>query len=108
MADVICPNCNERFHSTTDRYNPDLPPNGSMFRLKQQYVENGWSSFIEDESTIQDNLICPECGGSYREGNPARVRIDAEQYADEMGRKEWAGNEYTAVEPKKPGRPRKN
>lgn len=107
MADVICISCAGRYHETTERYNPDLPPNGSMFRLKQQYVENGWSSFVEDESTIQDNLICPECGGSYREGNPARVRVDQAQYADEIGRKEWAGKEYAAVEPKKPGRPRK-
>jgi len=98
MADVICPHCNERPHTTTERYNPDIPPNGSMFKLKPKYVENGWNSFIEDDSTIQDNLICPECGGQYREGNQARVRVDQDQYAAEQAE----------AQSKKPGRPRRN
>lgn len=84
MADIICPSCNERYHETTAKYRPDASPNGSMFRLKDKYRENGWSSFIEDESSIGDNLTCPDCGGSYCEGNSGRVRVDKDQYIAEL------------------------
>jgi hypothetical protein len=75
MAHVQCPSCNGSYHETTELYNPDTAPNGAMFRLKPEYVSNGWSSFPEDTSTIGDNLYCPECSNSYCEGNPARVRV---------------------------------
>ena len=75
MADIQCPSCNEYHHETTDAYNPDVAPNGSMFRLKDKYRNNGWSSFPEDTSTVGDNLHCPGCFNGYCEGNPARVRV---------------------------------
>lgn len=76
MADVICPNCNGSYHETTDKYDPALPPNGTMFRLKDQYREFGWDSFIEDDSSIADNLFCPDCGGLYCENGKVRVSDD--------------------------------
>jgi uncharacterized protein YbaR (Trm112 family) len=94
MADVICPYCNERFHETTERYNPNIYPNGSMFRLKEKYRDNGWEGFPEHEGTIDENLCCPDCAGKYPEGVDGKVRVDAEQYAAEMVKN-------------KPGRPKK-
>jgi len=74
MVDVICPHCNERYHETTEAYRSDVPPNGSMFRLKAQYRDNGWMGFPEHDGTIEENVCCPECGGSYIEGG--KVRLD--------------------------------
>jgi rubredoxin len=65
MADVKCPNCAGRYHETTGYYDPSVPPNGSMFRLKAVYRENAWTGFVEDSGTIGDNLCCPDCGGPY-------------------------------------------
>jgi hypothetical protein len=73
MADVQCPSCNECFHETTDKYHPSKSPNGTMFRLKDKYRDYGWDGFIEDESSIQDSLCCPECGGNYCEYGKVRV-----------------------------------
>ncbi len=91
--DVICPNCNEVFHETTAEFNPDVNPNGSMLRLKDRYRADGWDSFVEDSSSIQDELCCPSCGGQYIEGHPGRLRT-----AD-SGRASWAGTAYAMAEP---------
>lgn len=107
--DVICPSCNESFHETTEEYLPDVSPNGKMFRLKDKYRENGWLSFVEDESSVGDELYCPECGGQYREGPEGRVRVlghpaetDGHDYPrihKLAQRHEWPGAEYIKAEP---------
>lgn len=86
MADIICPSCNGRYHETTDRYSGKLPPNGSMFRLKQQYRENGWEGFPEHDGTIGENLICPDCGNQYPEGPTGKVRVESENSKRGPGR----------------------
>jgi len=96
MADVICPHCNERYHETAEAYRPDVSPNGSMFRLKKKYADNGWQGFPEHDYIIGENLCCPDCQGSYVE--VGMVRIDQIQYAAE---------EKSQGEHRKPGRPRK-
>lgn len=82
LADIICPFCNERFHETTEAYRPDVPPNGSMFRLKQKFADNGWQGFPEHDYIIGENICCPDCGGCYIEGG--KVRVDHRQYIVEL------------------------
>lgn len=86
MADVICPNCNESYHETSDQYRPDKAPHGGMFRLKEQYREMGWDSFVEDDASIQDNLFCPGCGGLYCEKGKVRVIGWFDQKISEINR----------------------
>lgn len=81
MADTICPNCGGRYHETTDDYVPGAITTGNMLTLKKQYVENGWSSFPEYDSTSFGDMDCPECGGLYSDNG--RVTIDEDQYAKE-------------------------
>lgn len=65
MPDVICPGCKSRYHETTDRYDADKVPNGSMLRLKEPWRSWGWSSFPELDSSVLADLECPGCGVSY-------------------------------------------
>lgn len=79
MADVICPGCRGRYHETTDAFDPEAPPNGTMFRLKDQYGPQGyhWSSFAPSLGVIGALLVCPNCDVPYV-GNSGRVMLDGE------------------------------
>lgn len=86
MADVICPGCGGRYHETTERFNPDVQPNGTMFTLKEQFGAKGWnwSGFAESESSIGGLLVCPNCDVPYV-GQDGRVRLDMETVCDDEG-----------------------
>ena len=64
---VICPGCKGQFHTITDKFDPDVTPNGSMFRLLPNYGPDGgnWSTFPESESAEFAELACPMCGAEY-------------------------------------------
>jgi len=118
MANVICPNCAESYHTTTDAYRPGEVTTGNMLTLKKQYVDNGWTSFPEHEGMKFADLYCPGCGGAL--SSDGRVRIDEVQYAAEqqtsasfiiamhkeehlrhaVERKNFPGTEYAIAEPK--------
>lgn len=91
MANVLCPNCGESYHETTDAYSPGVPTTGNMLRLKKDYSDNGWTSFPEHEGMKFGDLECPGCGGQY--SVDGRVRVDMEQW----------GKEYIAAFKKAPG-----
>jgi len=42
---VRCKNCGGRYWETTDLYNPDEIPDGSMLRLRQPWLGNRWPIF---------------------------------------------------------------
>ena len=86
MANVICPNCAESYHTTTDAYRPGEVTTGNMLTLKKQYVDNGWTSFPEHEGMRFADLYCPGCGGAL--SSDGRVRIDEAQYAAEQAMKD--------------------
>lgn len=61
---VKCPGCCEVYLETTDTFDPDKVPNGTMFRLRPEYGPNGynWTAFPHDEWIIGGALECPGCG----------------------------------------------
>ena len=65
MADVICPGCREMYHETTDKFNPDVLANGSMFRMKEPWASWGWSTFFNNDSVGYGELVCPGCDAPY-------------------------------------------
>lgn len=86
MADVICPNCSGRHHSTTAAFKLGEVTTGNMLTLKQFYKDNGWSSFPEDVGMQFGDLECPGCGGSY--SDDGRVKVDMEQHEEDMANAE--------------------
>ena len=42
---VQCPNCKRVFWETTDKYDPNIKPNGSMVKLLEPYKSNNWPIF---------------------------------------------------------------
>ena len=42
---VHCPNCKKVFWETTDEFDPEITPDGSMLRLLQPYRRNHWPIF---------------------------------------------------------------
>ena len=42
---VKCPNCGKVYWETTDQYDPDARPNGSMVRLLNPWLKNSWPIF---------------------------------------------------------------
>lgn len=108
MADVICPQCGERYHETTDDFVFGSVATGNMFRLKQFYVDNGWDSFPQLDVISFGDLECPGCGGSYVTIG-GKVKIDMAQYEAELFAE--YDPELPAIKPvaekRRPGRPRK-
>jgi len=65
MSDVICPQCKGKFHETTNQYDPSIPANGSMFRLKEPWRSWRWSSFPGQPFCKGGDIVCPQCGAKY-------------------------------------------
>ena len=42
---VKCPNCGKIHWETTDKYDPEISPNGSMVRLLNPWLRNSWPIF---------------------------------------------------------------
>ncbi len=73
--DVQCSTCCGSFHATTKKFSKDGPANGSMFKLKQEYVTAGWESFPEYDTTEYADVVCPSCGGAYLDSSGRVIRL---------------------------------
>lgn len=62
-----CSECGGCFHAVIfSRYDPDEEPNGTMFRLMNEFRDEAWSSFPENDTAIKGaELWCPGCGSVY-------------------------------------------
>ena len=63
---VICPNCKRSFWETTDQYDPNKSPNGSMVKQLPKYAKNHWPVFgdgvmIANAGTLAAEMDCPAC-----------------------------------------------
>lgn len=54
---VKCPNCGRMDFDTTDKYNPDVTPNGSMVKSNLTYHID-WLCL---STTLASEMTCPEC-----------------------------------------------
>jgi len=54
---VKCPNCKRMDFITTDKYNPDVQPNGSMVKCTLPYHIDWLCSSV----TYAAQMTCPEC-----------------------------------------------
>ena len=71
---VKCPNCGKMYWETTEAYDPDRAPNGSMLRLLHPWLRNSWPIFGDGimprkdgtgtASTLCAELDCVGCLGS--------------------------------------------
>jgi hypothetical protein len=62
---VQCPGCKKVFHETTEKYDPDVRPNGAMVRLLEPWKGWGWAAFDAEgeavSTTLCSEMICPGC-----------------------------------------------
>ena len=68
---VRCPNCKKIFWETTDKFDPEITPNGSMLRLLQPYRGNHWPIFGDGVMPTRNGtgtagtkcaeMDCPQC-----------------------------------------------
>ena len=54
---VKCPNCKKILFETTDKYNPDVQPNGSMVKPLVKYHLD----WLCSSATYAAQMTCPEC-----------------------------------------------
>lgn len=54
---VQCPNCKRKDFVTTDKFNPDVTPNGSMVKCLLPY-QIDW---LCSSTTLASEMTCPEC-----------------------------------------------
>lgn len=54
---VKCPNCGRMDFDTTDKYNPDVTPNGSMVKSNLTYHID----WLCSSTTLASEMTCPEC-----------------------------------------------
>jgi hypothetical protein len=59
--DVLCPFCCGTFLETNGKYSEEKPANGSMFDVKQQVLDAGWTVFPLYDTTEYANVVCPSC-----------------------------------------------
>lgn len=74
--DVQCQRCCGTFHETTEKFDPLVAANGTMFKLKQQYRDAGWSSFPQYPDTQYENIVCPSCGAGYLDNKGIALRLN--------------------------------
>ena len=68
---VHCPNCKKVFWETTDKFDSNITPNGSMLRFLQPYRGNHWPIFGDGIMPTRDGtgiagtkcaeMDCPQC-----------------------------------------------
>jgi hypothetical protein len=62
---VQCPGCKKVYHETTEKYNPDVRPNGAMVRLLDPWKGWGWAAFDAEgaavSTTLCSEMLCPGC-----------------------------------------------
>ncbi len=62
---VICPGCTGVYHECNELYDPSVPANGTMFRLREPWNGYGWTDFPKDEHVCFGGLVCPHCDVPY-------------------------------------------
>jgi translation initiation factor IF-1 len=82
MMDVICRSCAGVYHETTVSFTEDISLNGGMFRLKEPYKSNGWSSFPEHSGVTGQAIECPNCGSPYADIN-GKLKLSGVDERDE-------------------------
>jgi hypothetical protein len=62
---IQCPGCKKVFHETTEKYDPDVRPNGAMVRLLEPWKGWGWAAFdaegLAASTTLCSEMLCPGC-----------------------------------------------
>jgi len=62
---VKCPQCKVSYYETTDKYDPDVSPNGSMLRLRDPWRSMGWATYGLDRGEgpglLWSDLECTGC-----------------------------------------------
>jgi len=83
---VKCPNCKGSHFITTDKYDPDVSPNGSMVSLRKKYAS--WPlDWLCTSGTKAAELTCPECLGQLAHSGRLLVVMPEEEkypYPEEL------------------------
>ena len=62
---IQCPGCKKVYHETTEKYDPDVRPNGAMVRLLEPWKGWGWAAFDAEgqavSTTLCSEMLCPGC-----------------------------------------------
>lgn len=62
---VQCPGCKKVYHETTEKFDPDVRPNGAMVRLLDPWKGWGWAAFDAEgeavSTTLCSEMLCPGC-----------------------------------------------
>ena len=59
---IQCVSCKRIIAETTDKFDPDVRPNGSMLELVDPYKSRGWALNMNwTVGTCCAELFCPEC-----------------------------------------------
>lgn len=92
MFFVKCPNCGKCHHETTDKFDPNVRPNGSMVRLLDPWRKWGWTPFggqdgrdiayAESAATLASDMFCPGCGSPLAPGGRLTVIDEGLKPAD--------------------------
>ena len=62
MAKIKCRSCGRVVAETTDKFNPDVRPDGSMLRLVDPYKSWGWTKIMcWTDATMCNLIFCPNC-----------------------------------------------
>lgn len=65
MPKVKCPGCGGIFYETTEKFNPDVLPNGSFVRLIDPWKTWNWDVFdgaTGSNATMCSQMNCTSCG----------------------------------------------
>lgn len=76
---VICPQCRRSFFTTTNKYDPSVPPTGAMLKPTVKYHLD----WLPVSGTKAAELSCPECLGQLAHGG--RLVVDIPQTEPDSG-----------------------
>ena len=90
---VQCGGCKKIMWRTTDKYNPDVRPNGSMLEFLDPWKSQGWDPFDDAgrcmSSTICSMMNCPSCGAALAPSGRLTV-LEAEKPEETVEQAEFA------------------
>jgi hypothetical protein len=70
---VVCPNCGESYHETTNAYRKTKIAHPGMLRLVEPYLSWGWETPPPDPSAGYGALTCPGCGAALAPSGKLKV-----------------------------------
>ncbi len=87
---VQCPNCKRIFWETTDKYDPNKTPNGSMVKQLEPYKSNHWPIFGDGvmratAGTLAAEMDCPACLAQLAPSGRLRVIPDPVSEEEDEG-----------------------